>query len=260
MFFYSSIEPLYFILPIVGLIVGLFGTMLGGGGGFFFLPLLTIVYGVPTHNAILTALVATLPICLVGSWIHYRKGNVNFKVAKLFLYTGIVGALIGTTTTSFIQSNILKIAFGLYLIIIAINMVLSSKSKQTNSENNPNLPLKQGHKGWYGLLAGMITGAFGTSGTAPVLAGLFSSQIPIKQVIGTSLLIVLVNTVIAIGAHLHFNTIDLTLVSFLTSGSLVGALMGPQLLTKSNIENKENGTKTIYAAVIAAIGLIMIIK
>lgn len=40
MFFHSDITPLYFILPAIGFVVGLFATMLGGGGGFFFLPVL----------------------------------------------------------------------------------------------------------------------------------------------------------------------------------------------------------------------------
>ena len=62
----SEIEPVYYLLPLVGLLIGLLGTMLGGGGGFFFLPILTLLFGVPAQTAVITSLVATLPICIVG--------------------------------------------------------------------------------------------------------------------------------------------------------------------------------------------------
>lgn len=256
MFVFSDIEPLYYLLPLVGFIVGLFGTMLGGGGGFFFLPLLTLVYATPAHTAIITSLVATLPICFVGTLVHYKQGNVDFKEGSLFIYTGIFGALVGTAIASRINSEMIKAGFGLYLVAMAINMMLKNK-KQTAAAEDKNRKVKGGA---LGVMAGMITGLFGTSGTAPVLAGLFTLNIPLKKVIGTSLLIVLLNALVAIGAHLSYSQIDLTLVYFLTSGSVLGALAGPFLLKKSSIDKKEKRTKYIYAAVIAAIGFIMIIK
>lgn len=80
---FSEIQDIYFILPLLGFIIGLFGTMVGGGGGFFFLPILTLLLKVPAQAAVITSLVATLPICIVGSLGHYRKNNIDFKVATL---------------------------------------------------------------------------------------------------------------------------------------------------------------------------------
>src|SRR5690554_3124813 len=79
----------------------------------------------------------------------------------------------------------------------------------------------------YGLVAGGISGTFGTSGTAPVMAGLFSLRLGMKVVIGTSLLVILVNTVFATSAHFLLGRVDLTLVTFLTAGSAWAQLWGP---------------------------------
>ncbi|WP_321372833.1 sulfite exporter TauE/SafE family protein [uncultured Draconibacterium sp.] len=264
MIFYSSFENIYLVLPVIGFVIGLFGTMLGGGGGFFFLPVLTLILGVPAHTAVATSLAATLPIGLVGSWGHHKKGNINLKTGSLFCIAGIAGAIIGARLTNFISGSQLKLLFGIYSILIAINMLVSSarkKQEETDSTNkNGKQSLRFAKGSFFGLTAGIIAGTFGTSGTAPVIAGLFSMRLPVKLVVGTSLLVVLVNTIFAFGAHFLVGSIDLTLIAFLTVGSVVGAFLGPRLFSKVKIERSENKVQYIYAAVVAAIGVLMIVN
>lgn len=263
MIFHSPIETMYYLLPLVGLIIGLFGTMLGGGGGFFFLPILTLLLNVPAQTAVITSLVATLPICIVGSFGHYRKRNINFRIAAMFALAGIVGAFIGAGITSRISANQLKISFGIYSVLIALNIAYSAWQKKrmdangAEQQNNSGL-VKIAKGSFFGFFAGTITGTFGTSGTAPVLAGLFTMRIPLKLVIGTSLLVVLANTVFAVGAHLLVGKIDLTLIYFLTAGSIIGALLGPRLLSKVKTDNSESRVRYLYAIIMVALGVLMI--
>lgn len=261
---FSDIQSIYFILPVVGFIIGLFGTMVGGGGGFFFLPVLTLILNIQAQTAVITSLAATLPICMVGTWGHSRKGNIDFRTALIFIAVGIMGAFAGAKITNLLSGKQLKVAFGIYSILIALNMVVSACKKQKKRETNLSQTkglrgIKEAKSTFFGLFAGMITGTFGTSGTAPVIAGLFSLNIPLKLVIGTSLLIVLTNTIFAVGAHFLIGTIDLTLVCFLTTGSTLGALAGPWLLEKVRLEKAENSAGYWYAAIMAAIGILMII-
>lgn len=265
MIFHSSIEPVYFILPLVGFLIGLFGTMLGGGGGFFFLPILTLLIGVPPQTAVITSLVATLPICVVGALGHYQKDNINFRIGLMFSLTGVVGAFAGARVTGMVGPEQLKAGFGVYSILIALNMMLGTWKKR-RAEAGKSVPLgpsgigKRTKGSIFGLFAGFITGTFGTSGTAPVLAGLFSMEIPFKLVIGTSLMVVLVNTLFAVGAHFLVGRIDLMLVYFLTTGSIAGAILGPKILTKVKTNRTENKVRYLYAAVMVAIGILMIVR
>lgn len=261
---FSEIQNSYYLLPLVGLLIGLFGTMLGGGGGFFFLPFLTLLVGVPAQTAVITSLVATLPICIVGSASHYHKGNIDFRIGALFALAGITGAFLGAAITGRISAEQLKISFGVYSILIALNIVWDAwRNKQAVKNGNGPKKLSRSAKNYkgsfFGFLAGTITGTFGTSGTAPVLAGLFSLGIPLKMVIGTSLLVVLSNTIFAVGAHFLVGKIDLTLVCFLTAGSIAGALIGPRFLSEIKIGNSENKVRYLYAAVIVVLGILMII-
>lgn len=261
--FFSQIEPIYFLLPIAGFIVGLFGSMLGGGGGFFFLPLLVLLIGVPAQTAVITSLVATLPICIVGILGHSQNKNIDFHTGIFFSIAGVIGAFTGAGITNILSQEQLKASFGIYSVLIAIyimrdtnNMPPMDDNEQTNS-NKPGFKKKV--KGsFFGLSGGVITGTFGASGTAPILAGLLSLQIPLKRVIGTSLFVVLTNTIFAVGAHLLVAKIDLTVVLFLTIGSVVGALLGPNILSKINTAPSENKFRYVYAVVMVGLGILMI--
>ena len=264
MIFYSSFEPVYLLLPVIGFIIGMFGTMLGGGGGFFFLPLLTLVIGVPPHVAVATSLAATLPICVVGSLGHYRKGNVDVKAGAIFIVAGVIGAFSGAGITSLLTAKQLKVSFGVYAILIALNLIYTTwKKKREEAGAQASEGSKTGKVGkgsFYGLSAGLIAGTFGTSGTAPVIAGLFALRLPLKLVIGTSLLVVLVNTLFAVSAHFIVGEFDLTVVWLLSSGSVIGALLGTRLISKANVEKKENKVRYIYALVMIGIGVLMMLS
>lgn len=265
MIFHSSFEPIYLILPIIGLVIGMFGTMLGGGGGFFFLPVLTLIVGAPPHVAVATSLAATLPICIVGSFGHYRRGNVDFKTGTIFIVAGIIGAFVGAGITGLLTAKQLKVSFGIYAVLIALNMSYGTWKKkkiEANGEVQSSIgrTLKITKGSFFGLSAGLIAGTFGTSGTAPIIVGLFSMRLPIKMVIGTSLVVVLANTFFAVGAHFLVGQIDLTLVWLLTSGSVIGAIVGTKLLSRTNVERSENNIRYLYALVMIAIGILMMIS
>ncbi len=263
MIFYSAIQPIYLLLPLLGLIIGVLGSMLGGGG-FFFLPVLLILLHVPSQTAVITSLIATLPICIAGTFSHYQKNNIDFHIAILFALSGIAGAFIGAEITSKINSDQLKIAFGIYSVLIAVYIGFSTWQKKKNESQRKGADKSSGLSkitmgSFFGFFAGIITGTFGTSGTAPVLAGLLLMRLPFRIVIGTSLLIVLVNTIFAISAHFLISKIDFTLVIFLTAGSAIGALIGPRLLMKVKIDTNENKLRYWYAAVMFVIGFLLII-
>ena len=263
--FYSAFEPIYLLLPLIGFIIGMFGAMLGGGGGFFFLPVLTLIVGAPPHLAVATSLAATLPICIVGSLGHYRKGNIDVKTGALFVGAGIVGAFAGAAITGLLSPEQLKVSFGIYAVLIALNMSYSTwKKKRAEANGVEQKDAKQVLKitkgSFFGLSAGLIAGTFGTSGTAAVIAGLFAMRLPVKMVVGTSLLVVLVNTFFAVGAHFLVGQIDLTLVWFLTGGSVIGAIAGTKLLSRANVERSENNIRYLYALVMIAIGVLMMIS
>ncbi|MEN6445525.1 MAG: sulfite exporter TauE/SafE family protein [Candidatus Cloacimonas sp.] len=265
MIFHSAFEYSYIWLPLIGFIIGFFASMVGGGGGFFFLPALILFFKVPAQIAVATSLAATLPVCIVGSFGHYRNGNIDVRMGLVFALAGIIGALSGASLTSLMTSKQLKTSFGIYSILIAFQMIINNWKKKKAEANGIKIPdvsnLQKVTKGtFYGFLAGVITGTFGTSGTAPVLAGLFAMRMPIKLVVGTSLMVVCVNTLFALGAHFIVGKIDLTLIYFLTAGTVIGAFSGPKLLAGIKIDRAEGPIQQWYALGMIVFGILMIIS
>jgi len=265
MIFHSAFEYSYLWLPLVGFIIGLSAAMIGGGGGFFFPPILILFFKVPAQIAVATSLASTLPICLVGSLGHYRNGNIDLRMGMVFGLAGIIGALAGASLTGLMTAEQLKTAFGVYSILIAFLMILNSyRDKRAKAKGKI---FKDGYtfgkisKGsFYGFAGGIITGTFGTSGTAPVLAGLFAIRMPIKLVVGTSMMVIFVNTFSALGAHFLIGEIDLTLVYFLAGGAMIGAFIGSRFLGRVKIGRAEGPIKQWFAIAMATFGIILIIS
>jgi uncharacterized membrane protein YfcA len=263
MIFHSSFEYYYLWLPLVGFLIGFIGSCLGGGGGFFFIPILTLLFNVPAQIAVATSLAATLPIGIVGSFGHYRNSNIDLKLGMAFAIAGIFGALSGASLTNLMTTGQLKVSFGIYSILMALLMIISKWREKRAEANGIGIPdrstfQKITRSSFFGFLAGIITGTFGTSGTAPVQAALFTMRIPIKLVVGTSLMVSAVNTFSALGAHFLVGKIDLTLVYFLTAGAIIGALLGPKLLAGVKIGRAEGPIRLWYALGMIAFGIIMI--
>lgn len=266
MIFHSAFEYIYLWLPLVGFLVGLIGTLIGGGGGgFFFIPVLTILLGVPAQVAVATSLAATLPICIVGSVGHYRNNNIDVRLGLLMSAAGIGGALGGAGITSLITHQQLIICYGSYAVLIALLMIRSVRKKKRDEIRGIIKPedsrMVRAAKGtFFGFLAGVITATFGTTGATPVQAGLFAMSKPVKVVIGTSLLVVMANTASALGAHFIVGKIDLTLVGFLTSGTIIGALVGPRLIKDVKLERMDGPIRLWYALGMMLFGILMIIS
>jgi uncharacterized protein len=180
-------------------------------------------------------------------------------VGSIFALAGLLGAFGGAMVSQSLTAFQLKLGFGFYAGIMAIKLFWDTWHRSPFISTTGS-SLRHLKSVFYGFLAGGITGVFGVSGTAPVMAGLFSMQMTLKVVIGTSILIVLVNTLFAASAHFLLGTLDLTLVAFLTAGSALGAFLGPRVLAFSDRSDKaEPLVRYGYALAMLVIGILMVI-
>jgi uncharacterized membrane protein YfcA len=266
MIFHSAFQNLYLWLPVVGFLVGLISTLIGGGGGgFFFIPVLVLLFGVPAHVAITTSLAATLPICLVGSISYYRIGHIDLRIGLLMSAGGVVGGLAGASFTSLITHEQLIVLYGFYSVLLSVIMLRGiwkeKRDKANGVENNEDTKLQTTTKGTlYGFLAGVITASSGTTGATPVQAGLFAMHKPVRIVIGTSMMVVMINTATGLGAHFLVGKIDLTLVYFLTAGTIAGSLIGPKIIKRARLEHVDGPIRFWFAIGMILFGIAMIIS
>lgn len=248
------------LLPIFGLIIGLVVSMFGGGGGGFYVPVLILIFGVTPQIAIATSLASVLPTTLVSSFSHFREGNIDIRTGLILGIGGIIGTLIGASIANIIPPALLQKILGIFTLIMLIPMLRSfiqrrHEMKEKNGDENEKLTLNGPRRiiaSFFGVASGLLAGVFGISGTPPIIAGLYSLGLPAAMVVGTSVFVLIFNSLAGIGGFYLLGQLDLTLIILLGGGSAVGAFIGPLLLKKINPKTFEK----IYGPVIVGIMLI----
>lgn len=113
-----------FLLILTGFLIGIFGTLIGAGGGFILIPILILSYPEmrpEIYTAISMAIVAVNAIS--GSIAYARSGRIDFKAGILFALFTIPGSILGVLTTQFIPRHLFNILFGILLVLLAIYLL-----------------------------------------------------------------------------------------------------------------------------------------
>ena len=108
---------------IVGLIAGISGGFLGLGGGTILIPALVYLFKMTQHQAQGTSLAAMIPpIGLLAAVKYYQAGHINIKVAALVALGFFIGGFFGGTFAQPVSDTILKKIFGVFIVIVGLNM------------------------------------------------------------------------------------------------------------------------------------------
>ncbi len=113
------------LLIITGFLIGMFGTLIGAGGGFILVPILILSYpelSPETITAISIVIVAANAIS--GSIAYARSGRIDYKAGLLFALFTIPGSVLGVLSTQFIPRNIFNILFGILLVALSTYLLL----------------------------------------------------------------------------------------------------------------------------------------
>jgi len=109
---------------LLGLIAGVFGGLIGIGGGIILVPALVFLFGLSQHQAQGTTLAAMVPpIGLLAAWTYYKHGYVNFKIAILICLGFFIGGLLGAHLAVGMTNRVLEKVFGIALFLISLKMI-----------------------------------------------------------------------------------------------------------------------------------------
>ncbi len=111
---------------ILGIVAGVFGGMFGIGGGTILIPVLVYLFGLTQHQAQGTTLAIMVPpIGLLAALRYYYAGNVKLGMASFICIGFLIGGLIGANWVHNLSDPLLKKLFGVYLLFVSLNMILS---------------------------------------------------------------------------------------------------------------------------------------
>lgn len=121
----------------------------GMGGGTILILCLSIFLGIDQKTSQATNLIFFLPTSIAAIYVNIKEKKINFKVAKVIIFWGVIGAIVGAMIARNMDTKILKKAFGIFLATIAIHevyvIIKMYKNKKSNNNNKKEL-IKGGRK------------------------------------------------------------------------------------------------------------------
>jgi uncharacterized membrane protein YfcA len=226
---------------IIAICIGISLGLIGGGGSILAVPTLVYVMGVPPKSAIAMSLAIVGTVSLLGVIPHWKLGNVQLKTAAMFGLSTMLGAYAGAkiATFPFITGTLQMLLFATMMLLAAIFMMRKSSSTSSSSSVEK-LDLELYPKPvckycWLWLISegigvGILTGLVGVGGGFAIVPALvLLAKVPMKQAIGTSLLVIVLNSSAGFLGYLGSVAINWQLtLSFMFAASL-GILLGAYL-------------------------------
>lgn len=108
-----------------GSIAGLFGSLLGLGGGILIVPLLTLGFGLPLREAIGVSLVCVMMTSSAAAGVFLERHVANLRLGMTLELFTATGALIGASIAFLVDERLLSLLFAALLGYVAVTMVRS---------------------------------------------------------------------------------------------------------------------------------------
>lgn len=275
----------------LGLLIGLSLGALGGGGSILTVPALVYLLGLTAQEATTASLVIVGVTAAAGSVGHARSGHTRWGAGVLLAAVGVPASLLGTSLNRRVDPDVLLLSFAALMLVAAAGMLVrsrSARSTQAPAAGPVDAPPGSAPVGdappaarqpsparttrgrfarglrlaVAGLGVGFLTGFLGVGGgfvVVPVLVVLLSTPMPVA--IGTSLLVISLNSGVALAARAGSGGFAWDVIVPFTIAAVAGSLAGKR------VADRVSPTKltvafavllvavAVYVAVQAALGL-----
>lgn len=219
----------------LAVLVGVSLGLLGGGGSILTVPILVYVIGVAPHEAIALSLLVVGTTSLAALVPHAQAGRVRWRTGAVFGAASMLGAFVAGRLASHVPGALLLLLFGAMMLVTAAFMMRARSTEPDEAEDSAGrderlseLPIPKILA--EGLGVGAATGLVGAGGGFLVVPALvLLGKLPMRVAVGTSLLVITMNSLAAFAGHASSVTIDWPLASLVTAAAIGGSVGGAAL-------------------------------
>lgn len=218
------------LAAVIGLSLGL----MGGGGSILTVPIFVYVLGFAAKPAIAMSLPVVGATSLVGAFGHWRAGNVDLRTALLFGVIAMLGSYIGARLAVFFSGAVQLTILAVVMLAAAASMLRNRRSADAAANERPAVDraaLPMGKILAVGIAVGVLTGVVGIGGGFLIVPALVVlGRVPMKQAVGTSLLVISMNSVSAFAGYRGTVDVPWGFLAAFTAVAIVGILAGTYLV------------------------------
>jgi len=236
-------------------LIGISLGLIGGGGSILTVPVLVYLLGVEPVMATAYSLFIVGLSSLVGAYPKYREGLVDLRTAAVFGIPSIAAVFVtrslivpaipetigrlGEVTVT--RGVLMLLLFATLMVAASISMIRNTppQRQETSSGervfNYPMILLE-------GAVVGVLTGLVGAGGGFLIIPALvLLSGLPMKQAVGTSLLIIAAKSLIGFLADATRYAMDWRLLSIVTAIAMAGILAGNRVSRRIDGDRLKTG-------------------
>jgi uncharacterized protein len=228
----------------LGFLIGVSLGALGGGGSILAVPALVYAAGQDPKQATTTSLVLVTVTALIGLVPHWRAKRVRFAAGMVFGLAGVAGSLVGSRLNKAADPDVLLLGFAVLMFVAAYAMWRRIRATPPSPEPRAvgAAPVALGSPAVRvdvitvikvavaGTFVGLLTGFFGVGGGFVIVPALvLALGFTMPEAVGTSLLVIAVNSIVALATRLPGGTIEWGTVIPFTIASLLGVMVGSRL-------------------------------
>jgi uncharacterized membrane protein YfcA len=233
----------YLASVLIGILLGL----IGGGGSMLALPVLVYLFGVDPVLATADSLFIVGSTSLVAAVTKHKSQLVNFRMALIFalpaastilltrgfLLPSIPQQIFKTGTFCVTKPILLMTLFALLMVPAAVSMIYDRKKESGIKNETSGLRINFVMIMLLGAIVGMVTGLVGAGGGFLIIPALtVFGKMPIKTAIGTSLLVIAINSLFGFLISVSQHQVNWTLLTLVTALAIMGSFAGHQLNNK----------------------------
>lgn len=258
----------YSIAFFIGALIGLIASIIGMGGGFLYVPTLTLIFGFDQKMAVGTSLAVMVFSSCTATLVYWRQKKVLIALSALMVLPAMIFSTLGSLITLYFDARILVILFALVLILMSLQMLVPSLcfvptiTWGPSFEVNPSGPGGHGkpiripciHLVVWGAMGGLVSGITGTSGGAFFVPALVVIGIPVHFAVATSLLTIIPTSITGAATHTALGNISLSYVVVYGAGAVFGAFAGAFIAPRIHADH----IKKVFGILLIGIALLMI--
>ena len=247
-------------MPILGFslaaLIGLSLGLLGGGGSILTVPILVYVLGFPAKEAIAMGLAVVGVASLFGAWGHWRRGNVQLRAALTFSAVAMGGTLAGARLATFLSG-------ATQLVLFAVVMLAAAFFMYRNGRNAGGAAAAAAKPAGAAIIAlsavavGVMTGVAGVGGGFLIVPALvLFVGLPMKQAVGTSLLVIALNSFVGFVGYLGSVHVPWLYLGAFTAMAVLGIVAG----TAASRHVPQHALKRAFAGFLVVMAVFILFK
>ena len=245
------------VVVALGLVIGVLLGLLGGGGSILAVPALVYGAGEPLARAVPASLLVVGISSAAALLPRLRGGQIRWRIALLFGAAGMLAAFAGAAVNRLLPEDVVLLGFAALMIAAGVRML------RPTGDAGGDCALPGGGVNWRGCLpksigsgiaVGFLTGLFGVGGGFLIIPALvLLLGLPMAVAIGTSLVIVTLNSAAGFTAHAGSVPLDWQLLAAFTGAAVAGSLLAGRFTERVDAQRLQRGFAVLVLGTAAVV-------